>query len=208
MSSKKTDGRSQRAIEKRQARRTDILKAAVHLFSSHGFHATSIADVIAEAGISRGTFYLYFDSKEALFLDLMDLFAKRIMEVVEVVDPAGPDPIQKIYQNVCRIVDVVFDNRELAVIVFRETYGIDSGIDQKLNKLYGFLREMINGALTKGATWGIIRPVNEQVVTTALIGAIKEVFYHHLVIEPYPVPDRDAFSTSLFEFSTKGLLST
>jgi AcrR family transcriptional regulator len=164
MNVKKTDGRSRRAVQKRQARRSDILNAAVHLFSNRGFHATSISDLIEEAGISRGTFYLYFDSKEALFLDLMDLFAKHIMDVVEVVD-------------------------------------------QKLNKLYGFLREMVEGALTKGANWGIIRQVNEQVVTTALIGAIKEVFYHHLVVEPVPVPDREAITTSLFEFSTKGLLS-
>jgi AcrR family transcriptional regulator len=207
MNATKPDGRSRRAVQKRQARRSDILNAAVHLFSSRGFHATSISDLIEEAGISRGTFYLYFDSKEALFLDLMDLFAKHIMDVVEVVDPAGPNPVEKIYQNVRRIVDVVFDNRELAVIVFRETFGLDSGIDQKLNKLYGFLREMVEGALTKGASWGIIRHVNEQVVTTALIGAIKEVFYHHLVVEPNPIPDRETFTTSLFEFSTKGLLS-
>ncbi|MBN1654139.1 MAG: TetR/AcrR family transcriptional regulator [Deltaproteobacteria bacterium] len=207
MNTREIDGRSLRAVEKRRARRSDILGAAIRLFSSRGFYATSISDLIKEAGISRGTFYLYFDSKEALFLDLMDVFAKRIMDVVEIVDPAGPDPVQKIYQNVRRIVDVVFNNRELAVIVFRETYGLDSGIDQKLNKLYGFLREMVEGALSKGASWGIIRPVNEQLVTTALIGAIKEVFYHHLVVEPHPVPDRDAFTTSLFEFSTRGLLS-
>jgi len=200
------DGRTQRAEAKRKARREEILTAAQRVFSSRGYHAASITDVIDAAGISRGTFYLYFDSKDALFLDLIDRFTNHIMRVVEVVDPDGPDPTGQIYQNIRRVVDVVFDYRDLAVVAFRESVGLHQGIDGKLNKLYGFLREMIEGALDKGARWGIIRPVDERIVTIALIGGIREVFYQYLVVDPVGNPDREAVATSLFEFAVKGLL--
>ena len=62
----------------------------------------TIADVIEAAGISRGTFYLYFDSKDAVFLELMEQFIQQIMAVVEVVDPEGPEPTQRIVENVRR----------------------------------------------------------------------------------------------------------
>ena len=62
------------------------------------------------------------------------------------------------------------------------------------------------GALVKGARWGIIRRVNERIITTALIGGIKEVFYTHLVVDPVEEPDREAVARSLFEFGVKGLL--
>ncbi len=205
MAASATDGRTRRAEAKRRARRAEIARAAERLFGTRGFHATSIADLIEAAGISRGTFYIYFDSKEALFLDLIDRFAKRIMEVVQVVDPSGPDPTGQIYENVRRVVDVVFDNRDLAVLVFRETIGLDSGVDKKLSDLYGFLHEMVEGALSKGARWGIIRPVNERIVATALIGGFKEVFYQHLVVDPMTAPDREAVAISLFEFGIRGL---
>ena len=48
----------------RAARRDQILKAAWVCFARKGFHATSMADVIGEAGLSAGAVYLYFRSKE------------------------------------------------------------------------------------------------------------------------------------------------
>ena len=48
------------------ARRQQILDAARVCFTRNGFHATSMQDVIAEAGLSVGAVYRYFRSKEEL----------------------------------------------------------------------------------------------------------------------------------------------
>jgi AcrR family transcriptional regulator len=48
------------------ARREQVLQAAWACFSRNGFHATTMADVIAESGLSAGAVYRYFDSKAAL----------------------------------------------------------------------------------------------------------------------------------------------
>jgi AcrR family transcriptional regulator len=58
------------AEEVRAARRGQIIAAAVACFARAGYHATTMADVAAQAGVSKGTPYLYFDSKEALFIAL------------------------------------------------------------------------------------------------------------------------------------------
>jgi AcrR family transcriptional regulator len=55
-------------------KRGRILSAALGLFVRHGIRRTSIDDVAREAGIAKGTVYLYFDSKDALF----DAVAERI----------------------------------------------------------------------------------------------------------------------------------
>lgn len=54
----------------RAARRGQIVAAGVTCFARTGYHATTMADVAAEAGVSKGTPYLYFESKQALFLAL------------------------------------------------------------------------------------------------------------------------------------------
>ena len=54
------------AEETRAARRDQIVAAALACFARTGYHATTMADVAAQAGVSKGTPYLYFDSKEAL----------------------------------------------------------------------------------------------------------------------------------------------
>lgn len=52
---------------RKEARPGELTAAALQLFVEKGFTATRLDDVAARAGVSKGTLYLYFDSKEALF---------------------------------------------------------------------------------------------------------------------------------------------
>ena len=200
------DRRVQRASAQRGRRRDEILRVAAELFGRNGYFGTSISDVIDAAGISRGTFYLYFDHKDSLVLELLEQFTQRMMGAVRVVDPSGPDPTAEIYENVRRVVDVVFDDRHLTVMVLREGIGIRPEVDERLKKFYGFLQDMVGGALEKGARVGLIRKVNEPIVATALIGAVKELLLHHLVIAPERAPARTQVAETLLDFGLRGLL--
>ena len=52
----------------KEARRADILKVALHRFSRMPYESLSMADTADEAGVAKGTLYLYFRSKEEMFL--------------------------------------------------------------------------------------------------------------------------------------------
>lgn len=56
---------------RKEARPDEILDAALALFAARGFAATRMCDVARRAGISKGTLYLYFDSKEAIFREVV-----------------------------------------------------------------------------------------------------------------------------------------
>jgi AcrR family transcriptional regulator len=51
--------------------RQRLLDAAEHVFGRDGFHRASIVEITREAGVAQGTFYLYFTSKESLFVELV-----------------------------------------------------------------------------------------------------------------------------------------
>jgi len=53
------------------ARPEEILEAAKHVFGESGYTGTKLEDVARRAGVSKGTLYLYFDSKEALFREMV-----------------------------------------------------------------------------------------------------------------------------------------
>ncbi len=57
---------SSRRQEGTEARRRQILAAAIEVFARKGFHSANVSDVAARAGVSQGTIYLYFKSKEEL----------------------------------------------------------------------------------------------------------------------------------------------
>ncbi len=63
--------------------RSKIIESAIKLFSSRGFNAASVDDICSDAGISKGAFYHHFESKQALFLALLDGWLQTIDNAVE-----------------------------------------------------------------------------------------------------------------------------
>lgn len=76
----------------REARREEILAAAVRAFSEKGFGRTSMADVIAESGLSAGAIYGHFDGKRELFLAVARSVLARRRDELETAIRQGPPP--------------------------------------------------------------------------------------------------------------------
>lgn len=77
---------------KRAQKRQHLIEVATRLFNEHGYHASGVDRVIAEAGIAKTTLYRHFDSKEALIVEVL----KRIDEAYRAamrrkVEAAGGD---------------------------------------------------------------------------------------------------------------------
>ena len=68
-----------------------ILEGARKLFLEEGFDAASMADIARRAGVSKGTLYVYFDSKERLFVELVHLEKVNQAEAIFGIDPANHD---------------------------------------------------------------------------------------------------------------------
>jgi AcrR family transcriptional regulator len=64
-------GTKERREREKQARRSQILKCARKLFWEKGFGGTTMPDIAAEAELAPGTLYLYFPSKDALYVELL-----------------------------------------------------------------------------------------------------------------------------------------
>ncbi|BAY94053.1 MULTISPECIES: TetR/AcrR family transcriptional regulator [unclassified Tolypothrix] len=79
----------------RQATKEQILKAAMELFFSKGYHATSIDDVAKTAKISKGLLYHYFKGKEDVIAALVDMRLHDLLFVMEAA-AAKPTPAEQI----------------------------------------------------------------------------------------------------------------
>jgi AcrR family transcriptional regulator len=70
-----------------------LLEQGYKQFSAYGLKKTNIEELADAAGISKGAFYLFYDSKESLFMDVAEEAEKRFrQEVLAVIDLPGPSP--------------------------------------------------------------------------------------------------------------------
>lgn len=84
-------------------KKADIIECGIKLFSSKGFKDTNVAEITKMAGIATGTFYNYYSSKDALFMDIyIEENVKLKKNIMEALDLES-DPInvmkEMMYQN-------------------------------------------------------------------------------------------------------------
>jgi AcrR family transcriptional regulator len=77
----------------KETRRQQILDAALRCFSRDGFHTTTTADIVRESGVSQGTLYLYFATKEDIVVALADDRHQGEAFLNALAD-SEPDPVQ------------------------------------------------------------------------------------------------------------------
>lgn len=161
------------------ARREQILEHAATLFGQKGYHATSISDIIQSAGIARGTFYLYFKNKRAIFNEILDLLVVRIKKRIKRVDPSlGSASIRiQILNNITGVVELLTDNKALLSILLEGAVGLDKGFADKLNDFYQQVTQTIELSLRLGQEMALVRSCNTRIAALAGVGALKEVLY-------------------------------
>jgi AcrR family transcriptional regulator len=200
------DGRVSRAARLREQRRGQVLGAALRLFAERGYHATSIHDIIQAADIARGTFYLYFESKRAIFDELLDAFFATLAGAVKRIDvgPGAAPPLEQMLENVRRLFAVLERERPMARIITREAVGLDEEFDRKLQDFYGRVAALIERGLVLGREMGLVRPCNPAVVSWCVLGSVKETVDRVFVVGE-PAGDMEALGRELVEFALRGV---
>jgi AcrR family transcriptional regulator len=80
-------------VERGQATRAHLVDVATRLFAAHGYDGTSIAAVLADSGVSRGSLYHHFPGKDALFWAVLEGVAARVGQQVADAERDAPDPV-------------------------------------------------------------------------------------------------------------------
>ena len=204
-----TDGRIVRAAKKRERRRQMVLDSALRVFSDNGYHQTRIADILEEAGIARGTFYLYFDSKNAIFHELLDLLLERIGENVVGVDLSeGAPPMRdQLLATVRRVFGKFREDPALAKFVLREAVGIDEEVDKKLEDFYSQLHGWLGASIAHGRDLGLIRDIDPDYVAWCVLGSVKQ-FLQLVLDKPDGDLDLDHLSEVILDYNLQGIRAT
>jgi AcrR family transcriptional regulator len=97
-----------------ETRRQLILEAMVRVVGRQGYKATSVADVIAEADVSRTTFYKHFEDKQECFLAAYDMVTERVMDEVIANCDGGQTWLERVRIGLTTIVEMFALDPQLA----------------------------------------------------------------------------------------------
>jgi AcrR family transcriptional regulator len=159
-------------------RRRQILAAAKAVFADAGYHGASIHAIIERAQIARGTFYLYFASKAAVFDSILDQALADLrarIHRIEVDDPAAAPPQVQLREQVVATLTYIVQDRPLATLLLSAGNTPDVEAAERIEQFYGEMRDLLKRALESGLEIGLLRKCHPELVSAALLGLIRGV---------------------------------
>ncbi|HAQ06556.1 MAG TPA: TetR/AcrR family transcriptional regulator [Bacillus bacterium] len=97
-----------------------IIEAAIKLYATKGFASTSIQEIVTESGMSKGAFYLYFKSKDALLFAILEYYFDRIQKNVNAYDNENLSPREKFSKQLSALLNTLLEHKEFVIMQSRE----------------------------------------------------------------------------------------
>jgi len=176
-------GISERREREKEKRRNDIVDAAERVFFSRGVDAATMDDVAAEVELAKATLYLYFNSKEELYMAILlrggqilrDMFATAIAD-----KPTGLDRVRAIgraYVEFARAYPDYF-----YAMMFFQNKGLDAGIGGCAEQCYcvrdetmGIVIEAVASGISDGSIRSDIDPGKAAIILWAQTAGVLQV---------------------------------
>ncbi|MET0149690.1 MAG: TetR/AcrR family transcriptional regulator [Acidimicrobiales bacterium] len=113
---------ARRLTPRGEQRREQLMAYAIGRFASHGYHTTSVAEIVEGIGVGKGVFYWYFDSKEALLRQILKDAQTDLRRRQQTAIGEETDPLCRIELGIRASLDWSADNGDLIKLVqFAET---------------------------------------------------------------------------------------
>jgi AcrR family transcriptional regulator len=132
-----------------------------------------VSTIISEAGVARGTFYNYFESKRACFQAVLEEVTESVASAVLPIDVAGDIPAQ-VRQNLARLLAALTENDEVQRVLFAEAAGIDEEGDEGLRGFYRAVTDRLATAIATGQSLGVVTEGSPLILARLLLGMIRE----------------------------------
>jgi len=143
-----------------------ILDAAAIEFGDNGFHQASISDITRRAGVALGSFYTYFDSKDAVFRALVRDMSDQVRDHVAPAILSAPDQIAAEQAGLREFIRFVRDHKEIYRIIDESEF-----VDPESFRLhYTTTADRITRRLRKAADRGEVKGDVSEVHGWAIMG--------------------------------------
>jgi len=201
--------KKRRSLLSPDTRRQQLLEAATWVFARKGYRQAGIDDIIARAGVARGTFYLYFESKEQVFLAIVEGFHRLVTAALAGMDDAAQaarakGPRAMLQASFRQWLGFFAAHRDTARVVLKEASSIDPRFEAGFAALRRSAHSHFAARFRTLQEIGAANPAADPALVAHFqIGIFDELL--NAVVLPNPEADLDNLASQLAEFEWNGL---
>ena len=161
-------------VEPPEARRAQLLEAAVHCFAAQGYHATAMDAIAQESGLSRASFCRQFQSKDDLLIAILDDCEAELDKRWASWEADG-DPLRQLRDYGQATADQIAAQRKLTP-VWIEFFHHNKKARERLRKFHASARERLSAGVRVGVRGGEVNAVARTEAADVLLAMLKGLF--------------------------------
>ena len=156
-------------------RREQLLEVALKLFAQRGFNATTMDDIAEAAGVTKPLLYQHFDSKRALYLELVRSVSDTMLEAIGKAVAAAGGPRQQVEGGFAAYFHLVVTHAEGFYLLFGSDVPNDPELSLALRHVENSIAESIEGLIDAG-----LDEDHRRLLAYAVVGMAEGASRHFL----------------------------
>ena len=156
-------------MESKESKRVEIADAARALFAEYGYKSVSIEEIAQRARIGKGTFYLYYKSKDEVLDDLLTEHLRALQRMAEGIEARGLPFLEEIHE----VVTSVLQYRTSQMLLYklaREARELQTPSAVRAGRRVDLeLEHYLQRRLEKAMAQGILRPMNAELLAFLIL---------------------------------------
>ena len=184
--------------EKTKKKRRAIMDAALAVFLENGYEKSKIIDIAQKAGIGKGTVYEYFDSKESLFQNIVEMYCRyykeTVSETLSAMETASAREKLLTITKIDRELRQRVGLQSMGTLQFHMEFAHFPGLKQAVTDMLQFKFHTVRRILEDGVHTGELRQINTAlgaIILMSSCGIAQDLFEqspHEYCDEAIPLP--------------------
>lgn len=168
-------------------KKEQIRRAALAVFARRGFHGTTVEDIAQEAGIAKGTIYLYYASKEEILIAIFRRYIDAMLDFVDGLLDSALSVSEILAEFVKRQIDMIREEPDLMRVLSRRSLLALSDGDERMLEFQRYLLDRIATLLERGKKLGEMRALDVRIASCAML-ALQETLPLYLTVYADSLP--------------------
>lgn len=180
------EGRNRSAeVGGQRSTRLSLILAAESVLRARGYRSTTVDEVVREAGVAKGTFYLYFESKEQLFLEVLERAVGSLEEHLEDALEGVSGPIDRLERRALSYMRGYLKYRDLIHILYGEAVGGNLRFQKEFREIYEKLTSTLAEDIREASDEFGSLALDVELLSYALVGAGEMLAYRSTLDDRY-----------------------
>ena len=161
-----------------EEKRGRLCNAAVEIFSHKSYDKTTVSEIARKASVGKGTFYLYFSSKDDLLNFLLEYGIERLINFVNNCLNDASTPLEKLDQAIDAQLRFFNMFNKYFTFFIRELWSYREGLQEQIRRLKDKYIIIFDDIIEEGKSQGLFKNINTETVGSGIFGFLSISSFH------------------------------